>query len=79
MKYINFTLFTPIPFPRCYIPNLVKIGPVVLEKSILTHVACMMLHDDRHQPIEIGHLSDSGDLKKEIFTDDENFLKIVIW
>ena len=36
-------------------PNLVKIGPVVLEKKMLT--------DDGRQPIAIGHLSDSGDLK----------------
>ena len=42
---------------RCYILNLVKIGPVVLKT---------MLTDDgrrRTQPIAIGHLSDSGDLK----------------
>ena len=37
--------------------NLVKIGPVVHE-NMLT-----MTDDDGRQPIAIGHLSDSGDLK----------------
>ena len=36
--------------------NLVKIGPVVSEEKMLTH-------DDGRQPITIGHLSDSRDLK----------------
>ena len=37
--------------------KLVKIGPVILEKKMLTH-------DDRRQPIAIiGNLNDSGDLK----------------
>ena len=64
-KYINFTLFTPKLHPpwvggqlqfllslpdRCYIPNLERIGTVVLEKKILTH-------DDGRQHIAIGHLS----------------------
>ena len=43
----------------CYIPSLVKVGPVVLEKE-------MLMHDDEnggHQPIAIGYPSDSGDLK----------------
>ena len=35
--------------------KFVKIGKVVLEKKIITHDGC--------QPIAIGHLSDSGDLK----------------
>ena len=39
---------------RCYIPNLVKNDTVFLKK-MLTH--------DRRQPIAIGHLSYSGDLK----------------
>ena len=34
---------------RCYIINLINIGPVVLEKKMLTH-------DDWRQPIAIGHL-----------------------
>ena len=75
-KYINLTLFNPkitspldggheiynlqflisLPY-RCYIPNLVRIGPVVAEEKMLTH--------DGRQPIAIGHLSDSGDLKKQ--------------
>ena len=40
---------------RCYIPNFVKIGPVVLEK--------VLTDDDGRQPIAIGHLRYSGDLK----------------
>ena len=40
---------------RCYIPNTVKIGPVVLEKTILAN--------DGHQPIVTGYLSVSGDPK----------------
>ena len=36
--------------------KLVKIGPVVLKKK-------MVAHDDGSQPIAIGHLNDSGDLK----------------
>ena len=41
---------------RCYIPNLDKIGPVVLEKEMLTHDG----RDGRRGAI--GRLSDSGDL-----------------
>ena len=66
-KYINFTFFIPNLLPlgmggggqeislpyRCYIPNLVKIGPVVLERKMLT--------DDGRHPIAVGYLSDSGD------------------
>lgn len=37
--------------------NLVKFGPVVLEKRMLTNSG--------HQLISIGHLRDSGDLKTE--------------
>ena len=37
----------------CYIPNLVKICPVVIEK---------ISTDDGLQTIAIGHLGDSGDL-----------------
>ena len=50
------------PYPT----YLVKIGPVVLDKKMLTH-------DNRRQPIAIGHLSDSGNLKNhnQIFYDDE--------
>ena len=36
-------------------PNLIKIGPVLLEK--------MLPDDDERQPTAIGHPSDSGDLK----------------
>ena len=37
-------------------PNLFKIGPVDIDGRRTTH-------DDGRQPIAIGHLSDSGDLK----------------
>ena len=75
-KYINFTIFTPtlpplgiieftiscfLPY-RCYIPNLAKIEPIVLEKKMLTHDGRRTTHDDGHQPTAIGHLSDSSDL-----------------
>ena len=51
--------------------NLVKIGPAVLEKKMLTDDGRRTPHDDGRQPIAIGHLSDSGDLK--------NILLIVIY
>ena len=41
---------------------MVKIGPVVLEKKMLTDDG-RTKHDDGRQPVAIGHLSDSGDLK----------------
>ena len=47
---------------RCYILNLAKIAPVVLEKKILTDDARRTLHDGS-QPIAIGHLNDLVDLK----------------
>ena len=52
---------------RCYILNLVKIGPVILEKKMLTD-------DDGRQPIAIGHLSDSGELKSHA-----NLLKLNLY
>ena len=55
-------LFVSLPY-RCYIPNLVRIGPVVSEEKMLTHDGRRTSHDDGRQPIAIGHLSDSGDLK----------------
>ena len=81
-QYSNFTLFfflfqisspwvgviqflLSIPY-RCYISNLTKIGPVVLEK--------MLTDDDGRQPIALGHLCDSGDLK----TTKPNIKHIVI-
>ena len=42
---------------------MVKIGPVVLEKKMLTDDARRTPHDDGRQPIATGHQSDSGDLK----------------
>ena len=44
---------------RCYIPNSVKVGPVVLEKKILTDDRRLITDDDRLQP----NFSDSGDLR----------------
>ena len=40
---------------RCYMPNLVKNGPVLLEK--------MLTDDDERQNTAIGHPSDSCNLK----------------
>ena len=56
---MKFTILVSFPY-RCYIPvpNLVKIGPVILEEKMLTH-------DDERQPIAIGHPSYSSDLKIE--------------
>ena len=48
--------FVPFPY-KCYIPNLVKIGPLVIEKK--THLAQRQTKNQN----SIGHLSDSGDLK----------------
>ena len=79
MKYINFTLlpqnYLPLGwghkftflffFPNiCCIPNLVKIGPVVSEEKMFT--------DDGRQPIAIGHLSDTGDLKNKMSISKED-------
>ena len=74
----QFQLFTPklpplgdggkriyifsLPY-RCYISNLVKIGPVALEKKILTHDGRWTTDDDGRQSIAIGHLRYSVDLK----------------
>ena len=58
----NLQFLVSLPY-GCYMPNLVKIGPVVLEKKMLTDEEPRTTHDDGRQPIAIGHLSDSGDLK----------------
>ena len=50
---MKFTSFGLLPLHMLHITNLVKIGPVD------------MLTDDGRNPIVIGHLSDSGDLKRE--------------
>ena len=52
MKFTQVLVSKPY---KCCIRHLVKIGPSVLEKKMLTH--------DGRQPIAIGDLSDSGDLK----------------
>ena len=56
----NLQFLDSLPY-RCYTPNLVKIAPVVLEKKMLTHEARRTMDN---LPIAIGHLSDSGNLKK---------------
>ena len=47
-------IFFPLRY-ICYIPNLLEIGQVVLEK--------MLTHTTRRQLIALGHLSDYGDPK----------------
>ena len=47
----NLQNLVSLPY-RCYIPNLVKIGPVVLEKKMLTDDGRRTTHDDGRQPIE---------------------------
>ena len=47
---------------RCY---NVKIGLVVLENKNLT--------EDRHQPIAIGHLNDTGTCNLKYFRDNISF------
>ena len=54
-RVMEFSISCLLPY-KCYRPNIVKISPIVLEKTMLTD-------DDGRQPITIGHLSDSGDLK----------------
>ena len=51
-------LMVSLPY-RCYIPNSVKVGPVVLEKKILMDGGWLITDDDRLQP----NFSDSGDLR----------------
>ena len=51
---LEFTIFVSLPH-ICYIPTLLEIGQVVLEK--------MLTHTTRRQLIAIGHLSDYGDPK----------------
>ena len=59
----NLQILVSLPH-RCYIPNLVKIGPVVLEKKMLTHDArCTMDDGRRRTPIHsIGNLKTLSDV-----------------
>ena len=48
---------------RCHIPNLVKIGELVLDKKMYTHDERQMTHDglrttqdDGRRPLKTGHL-----------------------
>ena len=58
----NLQFLVSSPY-RWYIPNLVKIVPVVLEKKILTDDGRWMTDDDGRQTIATCHLSSSGDLQ----------------
>ena len=58
---MNLQFIVILPY-RWYIPNLVKIGSVVLEEKVLTDDGRRKTDDDGRQPTGIGHLSDSGDL-----------------
>jgi hypothetical protein len=49
---------------RCYKPNLVESGSAVPEKK-LKMFKSLRTTDDGRERIAIGHLSDSGDLKKK--------------
>ena len=62
LKTILILKKPPLLYSR-YIPNLVKAGPVVLERKMLRHDARRTTHDDGRQPIAIGHPSKSDDLK----------------
>ena len=59
----NLQFLVSLPY-RCYIPNLVKIGSVVLQKKMLMDDGWLTMDNHGRQPIAIGHLSDSGDLIK---------------
>ena len=61
MEVMKFLFLFSLPY-GCYIPNLIKIGPVVFEK-MLTHDALRTIDDDGRQPIAIVHLINSGDLQ----------------
>ena len=52
----NSQFFVSLSY-RCYIPNLVKIGPVVLEKKMLTHDARRKTDDDGRRIIAIDQLT----------------------
>ena len=45
-----------------YVPNLLKIGPLVLGEKDVANVN----HNIRNQTIAINYLSDSGDLKTSV-------------
>ena len=48
---MQFKLLVSLPY-RCYNPNLIKIGPVVLEKKMLMSMhASIVTDDDGRQPI----------------------------
>ena len=67
-----YTFYPRITFPwgggmklvflpyRCFMQNLAKIGPLVLEKKMFTNDARWTNDNNRGQTIVIGHLSDSG-------------------
>ena len=56
--HVKFTCGDFACIQICYIPNLVKTGPVVLKDD-----ARRTPHDDGRQTIAIGHLNESSDLQ----------------
>ena len=71
-----YNFLVSLPY-RCYIPNLVKIGPVVLEEKMLTQDARRTRDDDGCQHIAIGHLCYSGDLM--IYFWELNYRQMDTW
>ena len=55
---------------RCYISNLLKIGPLILDKKMLTDEIRLMTDDDRRQTIAIGHLLLCNNMKRQIFCNE---------
>ena len=60
---------------RCYVVNLVKIGPLVFEKKMddarqKTNDWRRTTNEDRRQPTATGHLGDSGDIRMVALTLD---------
>lgn len=62
---MNFTNFTP-HYPKILYANLVEIGLVILEKNLKLYKSLRATYDERRRKkqIQIGHLNDSGNLKK---------------
>ena len=76
----NLQFLVSLPY-RCYIQNLVKIGPVVLEKKMLTHNERWTTHYDGRQPIAIKNAYFDINfihIIKNIFKTFETLLKVQI-
>ena len=50
-KFSNFQVSVISVPSRCYIPNFVKIGPVAIEKKMLTNDGRRTPDHDEHQPV----------------------------